>query len=252
MSFSLILVILAAVSGVAWLIQKALMYFSNTKKTNFLLDQAASFFPIFILVIVIRSFIVEPFRIPSGSLEPSLLIGDFVVVNKFAYGLRLPVLETKVLALGEPKRGDIVVFRWPPSPQFDYIKRVVGVPGDTVSYRDKVLKINGQVAQQTFIKYTNFVNQYGQASQVKELEENLLGIKHDIFVNDNDKPYDFEITVPKGYYFMMGDNRDNSSDSRYWGLVPEANLRGPAFLVWMSWDGQNNRIRWQRIGRAIH
>ncbi len=219
--------------------------------THFWTDQIASFFPLLLLVIVIRSFIIEPFRIPSGSLEPSLLIGDFVAVNKFSYGLRLPVTDTKIFQTGEPERGDIAVFSWPPAPKFDYIKRVIGKPGDTIRYDNKVLTINGKVAKQTFIEFTNFVNQYGQSVRVKKIREEINGVSHDIFVRTDEPAFNFEIKVPKGHYFMMGDNRDDSSDSRYWGFLPEKNLRGKAFMVWMSWNSLLDKVRWSRIGHWI-
>lgn len=255
MSFALILVLLTVISGGFALIDK--LFFAKARlergeKRPWLTEQMVSFFPIFLIVLVLRSFLVEPFRIPSGSLQPSLLIGDFVAVNKFAYGLRLPVSDKKIFAIGEPKHGDIVVFSWPPDRQFDYIKRVIGVPGDTVSYQDKVLTINGKKANQTFIEYTTDREGAGVEWKVKKLKENLLGVRHDVYVRPDKPPYNFEVTVPKGYYLMMGDNRDNSSDSRAWGFVPEENLRGRAFAIWMSWNGLLDTVRWSRIGKLIN
>ena len=196
-----------------------------------------------------RSFLIEPFRIPSGSLEPTLLVGDFVAVNKFAYGFRLPVLEKKVVSIADPKTGDIAVFRWPPDPSYDYIKRVIGVPGDKISYHNKVLTINGQEAKQTFVGYA--LDEYSEKS-VSQYTENLQGVVHDIFVRTDAPSVDFDLVVPEGNYFMMGDNRDDSADSRFFGFVPDANLRGKAFLVWLSWNGKIDRLRWSKMGRFIH
>lgn len=214
-----------------------------------IIEYARSFFPVFITVLLLRSFLVEPFRIPSGSLEPTLLVGDFLVVNKFSYGLRLPVFETKILATGTPKVGDITVFRWPPNPSFDYIKRVIGVPGDHIVYHDKILTINGIKAPQTFVAYTTDPIS-GHA--VVHYKEDLLGIKHDIFVRNDVAANDFDLVVPPHQYFMMGDNRDDSADSRFWGFVGDEYLRGKALLIWMSWDSQLDTIRWRRLGTLIH
>ncbi|NDH08555.1 MAG: signal peptidase I [Gammaproteobacteria bacterium] len=210
--------------------------------------EVASFFPILLIVLLLRSFLVEPFRIPSSSLEPTLLVGDFVVVNKFIYGIRLPIIEKKVIAVKEPKRGDIVVFRWPPNPQFDFIKRVIGLPGDTISYQKKQLYINGEAvnlnaAPITFDKKNTNVYEYIEA---------LPGVSHHIFQKSDTAAFDFSIKVPKDHYFVMGDNRDNSADSRFWGFVPESYLRGQAFGIWMSWDGEHYKVRFNRIAKAIH
>ncbi|MFI4919406.1 MAG: signal peptidase I [Legionellales bacterium] len=251
MNFALILVVLSAISGFIYLLD---VIFWAKKRTanqnpNKIIEYARSFFPVFFIVLLMRSFLVEPFRIPSGSLEPTLLVGDFVAVNKFAYGLKLPVWEKKVVSIADPKTGDIAVFRWPPDPSFDYIKRVIGVPGDKITYHDKKLTINGQEAKQTFIEYT-VDESSGRA--VAKYQENLNGRVHDIFVRADVPVVDFEVVVPAGNYFMMGDNRDDSADSRFWGFVPENNLRGKAFLVWMSWNAKADNLRWSKIGRFIH
>lgn len=252
MSFAFILTLLSAISGLIFLLD--IFIFSKRRKPdeapNKLIEYSRSFFPVFFFVLLLRSFLMEPFRIPSGSLEPTLLVGDFLVVNKFSYGLRLPVSETKILSLGSPKNGDIAVFRWPPDPdKFDYIKRVIGVPGDHIKYQNKVLTINNQEMKQVFQDYTVDASS-GRA--VSKYQEHLMGVTHDIYINQNIPAHDFEVTVPEGYYFMMGDNRDNSADSRYWGFVSEKNLRGKAALVWMSWDSAKNNIRFSRIGHFIH
>lgn len=250
LNFALILVILSAVSGFIYLLDVLFWSRRRTagKKPNLIIEYSRSFFPVFFIVLLLRSFLVEPFRIPTGSLEPTLLVGDFVAVNKFAYGLRLPVWEKKIVPIADPKTGQIAVFRWPPDPRFDYIKRVIGVPGDTISYHDKKLTINGKEAQLTFINYTTDENS-GKA--VAHYKENLNGVKHDIFVRSDVPAIDFEVVVPEGSYFMMGDNRDDSADSRFWGFVPESYLRGKAFLVWMSWNGTKDTVRWNKLGKLI-
>ncbi|GGI85365.1 signal peptidase I [Legionella impletisoli] len=251
MNFALLLVSLTLVTGLIALID--LLYWSKKRtplqKQAKIIELSRSFFPVFLIVLLLRSFIIEPFRIPSGSLEPTLLVGDFVAVNKFAYGLRLPVLETKVLPISNPKTGEIAVFRWPPNPSYDYIKRVIGVPGDKVVYRDKKLTINGVEMKQDFIEYTM---DESSGKPVAKYQEILNGIKHDIFIRPDVKPVDFEVEVPEGHYFVMGDNRDDSADSRYWGFVADKYLRGKAFLVWMSWNSNTGMIRWSKLGSVIH
>jgi signal peptidase I len=222
-------------------------------KLPVIIDYARSFFPVLLLVFVLRSFLYEPFRIPSGSLEPTLLTGDFILVNKYDYGIRLPVIHKKIFHLNEPKRGDIIVFRWPPNPSIDFIKRVVGVPGDHISYINKTLYINGAQISQTFLQKTTDQDDDGDSGDVVEKQENLLGVKHSIYQNTNRPNDDFQdIVVPEGMYFAMGDNRDDSADSRYWGFVPEKNIVGKANMVWMSWDSPDHTVRWNRIGKLIH
>ena len=213
------------------------------------LDWTAGLFPVIISVFFLRSFIVEPFKIPSGSMIPTLLVGDLILVNKFHYGLRLPVLNTKITEGEKPQRGDVMVFRYPPKPSLDYIKRVVGVPGDTVAYLNKRLTINGQAVP------TESVPEFFDEDAMryfKQYEEKLSSQSHRL-LNDEQRPAfvpgadkfpgyencDYTVEgvtckVPEGHYFMMGDNRDNSMDSRYWGFVPEKNIVGKAFFVWMN------------------
>jgi signal peptidase I len=251
MNFALVLVILTFLSGIIYLLD--ILFWAKKRspeqKPRRIIEYARSFFPVFLLVLILRSFLVEPFRIPSGSLEPTLLVGDFLAVNKFAYGLRLPVWEKKIIPVADPKKGEIAVFRWPPDPSYDYIKRVIGVPGDKISYHNKVLTINGKEIKQTFVEYTTDPSS-GKA--VAKYRENLNGVEHDIFIRPDSPAEDFTVEVPKGHYFMMGDNRDDSADSRFWGFTAEKYLRGRAFLIWMSWNGKNATIRWSRIGRLIH
>jgi signal peptidase I len=213
------------------------------------LDWTAGLFPVIVAVFVLRSFLFEPFKIPSGSMIPTLLVGDLILVNKFTYGLRLPVLNTRLTQGTPPKRGDVMVFRYPPKPSLDYIKRVVGVPGDEVAYLNKRLTINGQPVEMS--RLPDYFDQDAMR-YFKHFEEKLGDQPHRL-LNDDERPAfipgaeDFQFRqncrysvegvvckVPEGHYFMMGDNRDNSLDSRYWGFVPDRNIVGKAFLIWMN------------------
>lgn len=221
------------------------------------LDWTAGLFPVILAVFVLRSFLFEPFKIPSGSMIPTLLVGDLILVNKFTYGLRLPVINTKLTEGTPPKRGDVMVFRYPPKPSLDYIKRVIGVPGDEVAYLNKRLTINGQPVPTT--RQSDYLDPDAMR-YFRQYEEQLGERPHRLLV-DEDRPAfvpgaeDFKFRencrysvegvtckVPEGHYFMMGDNRDNSLDSRYWGFVPDANIVGRAFLIWMNFGD------WKRIG----
>lgn len=214
------------------------------------MDYARSLFPVLLIVLVLRSFIVEPFRIPSGSMYPTLHIGDFILVNKYSYGVRLPVIYRKVIQVGEPKRGEVVVFRYPVEPDKDYIKRVIGLPGDHISYINKTLFVNGQAILQQPIGRYETTGSGAVMNGATELNEDLLGVQHHILM-DSDRPSGdlMDVVVPEGQYFMMGDNRDHSYDSRFWGFVPEENLKGRAFFIWMHFD---DGIDVSRIGNAIH
>ena len=214
-------------------------------------EYCKSFFPVILAVLLLRSFLVEPFRIPSGSMMPTLLVGDFILVNKFAYGIRLPVLNTKVIDIDEPERGDVVVFRYPKDPSVDYIKRVVGLPGDTIRYTNKVVYVNGQPAGQVpagvYLGKGSGVSMSGASKRREQLGDR----QHDILVMPRTPGVQGEYVVGEDEYFVMGDNRDNSNDSRYWGTVPEENLVGKAFRIWMNWDSANGGIDWDRIGMKI-
>ena len=220
------------------------------------LDWTAGLFPVIISVFFLRSFLVEPFKIPSGSMIPTLLVGDLILVNKFHYGLRIPVINTKITNGEKPQRGDVMVFRYPPKPSLDYIKRVVGLPGDTVAYLNKRLTINGKTIE------TQSVPEFFDEDSMRYFKQyqEALGAQPHRLLNDDDRPafipgvekfpgfeacnYTIEgvtCKVPEGHYFMMGDNRDNSMDSRYWGFVPEKNIVGKAFFVWMNF-GSLKRI----------
>lgn len=215
-----------------------------------IVEYAKSFFPVFLIVLVLRSFIVEPFRIPSNSMMPTLLTGDFILVNKFDYGIRLPVVDAKIVDIGLPERGDVVVFRFPDDPATPFIKRVVGVPGDRVGYYDKVLYVNDEPIDQNplgrYVGSGSGTVMSGASLRV----ERLSGVDHHILVQPGARSVQGEAVVPEGHYFVLGDNRDNSRDSRYWGTVSEDLLIGKAFRIWMNWDFGHG-IDWKRIGKAI-
>lgn len=222
------------------------------KKQPIVFEYARSFFPLLLLVWVIRSFIIQPYQVPSGSLSPTVLPGDFIVVSQFSYGLRLPVLNYKIVNISEPKRGDIVLFRWPKHPETIFVKRLIGLPGDHIVYKNKMLKINGENISQEFLNKDLDIEPNRPPITVARKTEDLLGVKHQIYVREEGgEDGAIDVTVPQNCYFMMGDNRDDSDDSRDWGCVPEQNLIGKAFLVWMSWDKENNTVRWRRIGEMV-
>ncbi|KVD44219.1 S26 family signal peptidase [Burkholderia sp. MSMB1072] len=293
MNFALILFVLVVVTGVAWVLDKLVFLPRRRKAADsaieefdrqqsridkrfadenaaqtrsklrdeklrqpWWLEYTASFFPVILAVFVVRSFVVEPFKIPSGSMVPTLLVGDFILVNKFEYGLRLPVTNTKITQGSPLSRGDVVVFRYPKDESVDYIKRVIGLPGDTIAYQDKQLTINGQPVPETPLP--DFFDDERQ-NYAKQFEETIGNKKNAILNNPAvppfvmgayDYPYRDNCTynsrgvickVPPGHYFMMGDNRDNSADSRYWGFVPDRNIVGRAFFIWMNF-GDLKRI----------
>ncbi len=224
---------------------------SHTIKQDMIVGEyAKSFFPVLAVVLILRSFIVEPFQIPSASMVPTLLVGDYILVNKFTYGLRLPVLGTKIVEMGEPERGDVMVF-FPPHKDIYFIKRVIGLPGDQITFKNKTLFINGKMAPQTLLAelppakpQVDLVSE--QLSEVEHLVYNTKGVQHKSEYTDFRG--DFSITVKPGHYWMMGDNRDNSSDSRAWGMVPEENIVGKAFAVWMHWPGLTQLPSFSRVG----
>ncbi|MDH4871800.1 signal peptidase I [Pseudomonas sp. BN515] len=281
-NFPLLLVIAVAVCGVLALIDLVLLaprrrsaiatyegqvsepdpdVLDRLNKEPLLVEYGKSFFPVLAIVLVLRSFLVEPFQIPSGSMKPTLEVGDFILVNKFAYGIRLPVLDNKVIEVGDPQRGDVMVFRYPSDPNINYIKRVIGLPGDRIAYSsDKHLTINGQPVAEKMLG-----EEPGTLGSAMLYQEKLGEAEH--LIRKEMKRYRMEPgrewVVPQGHYFMMGDNRDNSNDSRYWndpripkdllGMVPDRNIVGKAFAVWMSWPDPKlrNVPNFSRVG-LIH
>lgn len=252
MSFNLALVltVLTAFTGLVVALNKFVWQRADRWKTGSgarqtLVEYSQSFFPVLLFVLVIRSFVFEPFRIPSGSMEPTLLQGDFIFVKKFSYGLRLPVLETKVIETGEPERGDVVVFRLPSEPSVNYIKRVVGLPGDEIRYDRHRLTINGR---------TMPLDPPVTAASGRESVhyEQLFDRRHPIMVRYPESRQNGVYVVPEGHYFMMGDNRDNSTDSRFdsVGVIPEEFLVGEAVRIWMHMDGLS-WPDWERVGMKI-
>lgn len=254
--FSFFLFVATLVTGIVWggyllyLKQKGRAF--DEKNEPLLVEYARSFFPIVLIVFLLRSFLVEPFRIPSGSMMPTLLIGDFILVNKFTYGIRLPVINTKIIELNTPNRGDIVVFRYPKDPSVDYIKRVIGLPGDKVAYYNRALHINGRIISQKSLGVYQGVGEGANMTGTEHKLENLETVEHSILVRNGFPSVEGVYEIPAGHYFVMGDNRDNSNDSRYWGTVPEENLVGKAFFIWMSWDWQNKGIGFDRIGTVLN
>jgi signal peptidase I len=273
LDFPLILVGLVFISGLLWLLDALFMAPGRKRKISELqrqfpgwasegsndakkyqaqvnesarepvaVEYAKSFFPVLFVVFVLRSFLVEPFQIPSSSMVPTLLIGDYILVNKFTYGIRLPVIRTKVIDLNEPERGDVMVFFPPHMNDTYFIKRVIGLPGDTVSYRDKQLYVNGEKLQYEPVDDPGM----GRTYQVEE--ESIGGETHQMQVERLRPADDFTEVVKPGHYFMMGDNRDNSSDSRIWGQVPEGDIVGKAFAIWMHWDSFFSIPSFSRVG----
>lgn len=255
MDFSLLLVVAVAVTGLIWLLDLLWLRPARRRaadnaeagttegldpvarekvlKEPWPVDYARSFFPVLLVVLVLRSFIVEPFQIPSGSMRPTLEVGDFILVNKFTYGLRLPVVHTRFVEMNDPQRGDVMVFRFPNEPAVNFIKRVVALPGDTVRYEGKQLYVNGEAVPKALLE-----EDPAESPGELLLAERLGDAQYKIYNNPRDPgPQVGEVVVPDGHYFTMGDNRDHSNDSRYWGFVPEENIVGRAFAVWMHWDG---------------
>ena len=253
MNFALLLFSLLVVTGAVSALDA--IYFRKHRaagaKEPWWIEYPKSFFPVILIVFLLRSFLMEPFKIPSGSMIPTLLVGDFILVNKYTYGIRLPVINRKIIDINEPERGDVMVFRYPEDPSVDYIKRVVGLPGDKVAYQNKRLTINGRDVP---LKETGDYLLKDKIQYLKLYTETLGKTGHAILLDTNESgasPYTKQFPlrencnynnegvvckVPPGHYFMMGDNRDNSSDSRVWGFVPEANIVGKAFFIWFNFS----------------
>ena len=234
MDFTLILVVIVLVSGLIYGLD--ILYFKNRRgdsEPGIIIDYSRSFFPVLFFVLLLRSFLFEPFQIPSGSMLPTLKIGDFILVNKFDYGLRLPVLGKTVYEVGQPSRGDVMVFKYPEDPNINFIKRVVGIPGDTVEYRNKVVYVNG--AMQTLTRVVPD-GSLVVPPLTEEASEQLGDREHRIWRRMTQGRDFLPIRIPEGQYFVMGDNRDNSNDSRVWGFVGDSLIVGRAFAVWMHWE----------------
>lgn len=241
-NFPLVLVVLTFGTGLIWLLDVLVLrkrrlagiegdhedVQEEDVKEPYLVDLSRSFFPVLAIVLVLRSFLVEPFQIPSGSMLPTLEVGDFILVNKFSYGLRLPVAGTKIVEIDDPQRGDVVVFRYPKDGQTNYIKRVVGVPGDTVRYENQQLFINGERVETQLV---------ARLPPVEVYDETLDGVEHRILITlgRTGPKGEGEWIIGEDEYFVMGDNRDNSNDSRFWGVVPDEMIVGKAFAIWMHW-----------------
>lgn len=267
MNFALIMFVALVLTGGVWLLDHFFLRKQRAAdaKEPLLVEYSKSFFPVILLVFLLRSFLVEPFRIPSGSMVPTLQAGDFILVNKYTWGIRLPVINRKIIEIRQPERGDVMVFRFPENPSIDYIKRVVGLPGDRVVYTaDKRLYINGELVKWEYERDFDYVEAGLNVARSKIYREQLGKHSHASAVQPDRPPLSlpgvrafphrsncdynqngFSCTVPSGHYFMLGDNRDASQDSRYWGFVPNENIVGRAFLIWMNFDD------FGRIGKSI-
>jgi signal peptidase I len=254
--FETILVVLTLLTGAVWLLDKLFLAKRRAARNGLLdeepvlVDYSRAFFPVLAVVLILRSFIAEPYKIPSASMMPNLLIGDFILVNKFTYGLRLPINNRKFVSLGEPKRGDVVVFKPPHDPENNWIKRVIGLPGDHIAFQGNTLSVNGEaVTYEALGTYSGRGVAMGTEA-ASLLQENLPGKPHEVLEGLDNIVGQGEWEVPQGYYFVMGDNRDNSEDGRLWpergangeplpnhNFLPEENLRGKAFLVWLNCEG---------------
>ena len=277
MDFSLILFIALVVTGIIVLLDRFILaprrrlttvssenIGGNTEQNETYSDRnmplyveyAKAFFPVILLVFTLRSFVIEPFRIPSGSMYPTLNIGDFILVNKFHYGIRLPVINTKIIGISNPERGEVMVFKYPHDPKINFIKRVIGIPGDVISYENKKLFINNKPVSFEYEGTYMLPRDNGSRTETDQYAEMLSGNSHFV-INDpgviSRGTRGREIRVPEGNYFVMGDNRDHSNDSRFWGFVPEENIVGRAFFIWFSWDSVNGGgVNFKRIGNSIH
>ncbi len=274
MNFALILFLATLVTGAVALADQ--LVFARRREPGerepWWIEYPKSFFPVLLIVFLLRSFLAEPFKIPSSSMRPTLEVGDFILVNKFSYGIRLPIIEQKIVPIADPQRGDVVVFRYPVNPSQDFIKRVVGVGGDEVVYRDKRLTVNGKpwpLKPDGTYSYLEGLRFETTERLAETIDMGSATKMHDIAWNPqapavfppNVRPFPgrencdynehgFTCRVPVGHYFMMGDNRDNSDDSRYWGFVPDDHIRGRAFFIWFNWDDISS-FAFRRVGSGI-
>jgi signal peptidase I len=266
MDFALIMFSLLVLTGGIWLLDRFVLQAKrNDKSEPWWIEYAKSFFPVILAVFLLRSFLVEPFKIPSGSMIPTLQVGDFILVNKFTYGIRLPIISKKIVEVNNPQRGDVMVFHYPENPSVDYIKRIVGLPGDVVIYRGKQVLVNGIAQELKSEGEYNYVDNGLNLVHTNRYTENLSGHEHAIlqtpempglhpnavaeFPLRDQCSYTFDemrCKVPAGHYFTLGDNRDNSRDSRYWGFVPDKMIVGKAFFIWMNFSDL------KRVGLTIN
>jgi signal peptidase I len=249
--FPLVLVVLTGIAGIMWLLDRLYLARSREKDESppWYIEATAPFFPVLLIVLVVRSFLIEPFQIPSGSMIPTLEVGDFILVNKYAYGLRLPVSGTKIADVDEPKRGDVMVF-FPPNDDRYFIKRVIGLPGDEIRFIDNNLYVNGNKMTQKPANDEGQKLSSGSTGNYRVMTEQLVEVNHLMRKHVNPGRYgrNFKTVVPEAHYFMVGDNRDNSHDSRAWGAVPEENIVGKAFAVWMHWEKVLSLPSFDRVG----
>ena len=274
MNFALILFLLTLATGLVWALDRFVLARRRAPDAAVpaWIEYPVSFFPVLLVVFLLRSCVAEPCKIPSSSMRPTLEVGDFILVNKFAYGIRLPIVEQKVIPTGNPQRGDVVVFRYPVNPSQDFIKRVIGVPGDVVEYRDKALTVNGRPLPRSpdgtyswleglrFETTDRFVERADTGSGTHDYTisvnpqapsvypQNVRAFPGREHCEYNERG--FSCKVPAGHYFMMGDNRDYSDDSRYWGFVPDDHIRGRAFFIWFNWDDISS-LSFKRVGSGI-
>ena len=263
MNFEKVLVIAVVVTAFIWLADIVWRVLKRSyigdrrdlerpRKGRWIVEYARAFFPVLLVVLLLRSFVVEPFRIPSGSMLPTLEIGDFILVKKYQYGVRLPLSHKKIFEFDSPKRGDVMVFRFPHDNSVNFIKRVIGLPGDRITYdENKSLRINGEQVTQDFLD-DYLIPQSRREIETKMFQEAIGDNSHQILKDEKRRSKELELKVPDDTYFVLGDNRDYSNDSRFWGFVPESNVIGQAFLIWFSWDtSSGDGVNWSRIAEAI-
>lgn len=256
LDFEFILVAVTLIAGLIWAFD-ALVFAPRRRARGdgaplpTVVDYARSFFPVLVVVLVLRSFVAEPFRIPSESMLPTLEMGDFILVSKYSYDIRLPVTDTKIMTTSKPERGDVAVFRYPVDPSVNYIKRIVGLPGDTVVYRDGQLFINDRRVPLEEVGPYDIPSGQPVDGQMMRYREELNGTEHAVVVNPSSRSLEGKFEVPEGHYFAVGDNRNYSNDSRRWGPVPADHLVGRAQRIWMHWNWSDGGIDWARIGDKI-